>query len=184
MSAVEPQELPVEISGSEVILKKLELDLAAVMFHCVDQDRKRLEYFLPWVPNIQKVEDEEAFIKLTFEKWEKREGFTYAIFEKASNEYAGNISVFNLRWEHAECEMGYWISSRFEGKGLMRDAVQTLEQMLFETGFHRLVIRCSPKNERSSNLARRLGYHLDGTMRHDLLVDGEFRDTLIFSKLS
>lgn len=184
MSAVEPQALPLELSGEKALLKKPGPELAEEMYRCVDGDRKRLQQFLPWVANIRSVDDEKSFIHSTIEQWEKRERFCFAIYDKASNTYAGNISVFNLRWKHAECEIGYWISAKFEGKGLMRDAVRTLEKSLFETGFHRIVIRCNAKNERSSSLARSLGYHHDGTMRHDVLVDGEFRDTMIFSKLS
>jgi len=183
MSAVEPQEFPTEVSGKRVLLKKPDLNLAESMFLCVDQDRERLLTFLPWVADIHSVEDEQEFIKLTFEQWKNRASFAFALFDQASGNYAGNISVFNLRWKHAECEIGYWISSAFEGKGLMRDAVYTLEQVLFDAGFHRLVIRCNTDNTRSSNLAKSLGYHLDGVMRHDVLVDGEFRDTMIFSKL-
>lgn len=181
---LEPFELPLKILGKRIVLKKLELSLAPIMFEYVDKNRERLGRFLLWVSGIKSVKDEEEFIQFTHTNWNNHTGFCYGIFDIQSKKYIGNISAFDIRWKHAACEMGYWILGQFEGMGLMQDAVLTLEAKLFELGFHRLVIRCDPNNERSEKLARRMGYSLDGIMRHDILANGSYRDTMVFSKLS
>lgn len=176
-------EPPEKISGDQVVLKKLELKMAPIMFKYVDQDRERLEEFLPWVSEVRSVADEEDFIRYTLEQWKDRESFCYGIFDSNEENYLGNISVFDVRWKHFSCEIGYWIYSKFEGKGLMYKAVRALESRLFALGFHRLVIRCNPDNKRSVQLAKKLVYQLDGVMREDVFTAEGYRDTMVFSKL-
>jgi RimJ/RimL family protein N-acetyltransferase len=98
MKPLAPFDFPSEISGERIVLRKPELSLAAQMFRYVDRDRKRLGRFLPWVPGIISVKDEEAFIRLTHEDWKKKIGFGYGIFERTNGTYMGNIGVFDLHF--------------------------------------------------------------------------------------
>lgn len=121
--ALKPFKLPSQISGKQVVLKKLELSLTPTMFEYVDKNRERLGQFLPWVPEIQSVKDEEKFIERSYQNWDNHIKFCYGIFDIKSEHYLGNITAFDIRWKDASCEMGYWIFDQFEGMGLMRDAV-------------------------------------------------------------
>lgn len=153
------------------------------MFLCVDQDRERLRKFLPWVDGTRTLEDEKAYIQMTLEKWESGQLFDYSIYLKADGAYLGNVGIHSIFWEHDRCEIGYWILGRFEGQGYMSEAVRALEATCFETGFHRVEIRCSSKNVRSASIPERLGYRHEGTLREDSLEKGVRRDTLVFAKL-
>jgi ribosomal-protein-serine acetyltransferase len=49
---------------------------------------------------------------------------------------------------------------------------------------NRVEIRCDAQNIRSSAVAKRCGFLLEGILRHDSVdVNGELRSTMIFSKL-
>jgi len=171
-----------KIEGKKVILKKHNLSLATNMFSYVDQDRERLEKFLPWVFMTNSVKDEEDYILSTHKKWDEMSLFDYGLFRKEDDLYMGNLGVHTINWESNSCELGYWILGEFEGNGYMSDAVLTLEQYLFQQGFNRIQIRCSSINERSSNIPKRNQYQLDGVLREDAVELGEYRDTKIFSK--
>jgi hypothetical protein len=154
------------------------------MFSSVDSDRERLKTFLPWVEFTRSVKDSVRYIKSTERDWKSRDMFDFGLFEKSSGVYMGNFGVHTLQWFHRVCELGYWIHGRFEGKGYVSEAVRLIEKPLFDLGFHRIEIRCDSRNQRSANIPRRCGYQLDARLREDRYVDGQFYDSLVFSKLS
>lgn len=181
---MEKTQLKPLLEGDRILIRKHDLSLASTMYEYVDKDRERLDRFLPWVEFIKSAYDEESYIKLTHQRWEEGTHFDFGIFEKEKNEYMGNIGVHSIRWSDSRAELGYWILGEFEGKGYMSEAVLLLEKHLFEIGFHRVQIRCSDLNARSSEVPKRCGYHFEGTARHDAFEKGKFRNTMTFSKLS
>ncbi len=112
------------------------------------------------------------------------EGSDFGIYRNSDDEYMGNVSSFKYNWIHKHFEIGYWILGKFEGQGYMSEAVLALEEHLFDIGFHRSVIRCDTKNVRSSSIPKRLNYSLEGVQREIMIVNDEFRNLEVYSKLS
>lgn len=48
----------------------------------------------------------------------------------------------------------------------------------------RVEIRCDPENARSAAIPERLGYTLDGVLRHNRIERGTPRDTMVWSMLA
>ncbi len=180
---MEHRKFPEVINTERLILKRHAEDLSQTMFDYVDQDRERLRRFLPWVDHTKTVDDELDFIRMTRAKWDKHELFDFGIHRKSDNLYLGNLGVHTISWEHQRCELGYWILGQFEGQGYMSESVQALHNAAFEVGFHRVEIRCSSSNLKSASVPERLGYHLDGVLRQQAIEQGQYRDTMVFSKL-
>lgn len=176
--------LPERLEGPRIFLQGHPLSLAEAMFRAVDADRERLRAFLPWVDMTLTVEDEVRYILTTQEGWELGSQFDYGMYERATGSYLGNAAIHTIRWEHACCEVGYWILGAFEGRGYVAEAVALLEAACFQRGFHRIEIRCNAHNARSAAVPRRLGYELDGTLRQNAIEHGQYRDTLVFGKLN
>lgn len=169
------------LQNDKILLKKHELTNAQLMFACVDKDRHRLGKFLPWVEYNNSVEDQENYLKHTHETWKNKTMFDYGIY-LASGEYLGNIGVHSLRWDHDACEIGYWISSQFEGKGYISSALQVLEAYLFREGFNRIQIKCSNLNAKSFAVPERNHYCYEGLSRQDTIEQGAYRDTKTYAK--
>lgn len=163
-------------------LKKHTPDRAYLMYEEVDQDRERLRRFLPWVDHLTSVEDELWYINETISEWEEGNLFDYGMYT-TEGEYIGNIGVHTIQWKWNCCELGYWIVHRAEGQGYISTAVQMLEEVLFETGFHRIEIRCDPNNAKSAAVPQRCGYTFEGVLRQSLVFKGQYRDTAVYSKL-
>lgn len=180
---MEKKFFPEILSGERVILKKHEMDLAKTMFSLIDQDRKRLREFLPWVDPTTTVDDTVNYIKNTHEQWSFSGSFDYGIFRKSDNQFMGNIGVHTINWGHECCEVGYWIIKDFEGNGYITEAVKLLESAALVLGFHRVEIRCSSNNTKSAHVPVRGGYQLDGRLRENRVEHGHYADTLIFAKL-
>lgn len=179
---MDKKSLPEIIYGKKISLKSHNEDLADTMFKVIDQDRKRLKIFLPWVDATQSSQDSLAYIKMTKQWRAECTMFDYGIFELNSNQFIGSCGVHNINWENSRAELGYWLVEKFEGLGLMSETVQLLEDVLFQAGFTCVEIRCSSKNERSSRLPKRNGYILEKTIEKDFIENGDYRDTLVFCK--
>ncbi len=183
MKALSQKAPPLKIESSRLFLKKHNPKQAQLMFEYVNEDRKRLEKFLPWTPSIRSAKDELAFIVAMDIAWKNRKNFDYSIFRKEDGVYLGNIGVHSINWKNHWCEIGYWILGRFEGQGYMSEAVRALESELFRLGFNRVQIKCSTLNSRSANVPKACAYTHEGTLRQDGIDGGKFRDTHVFSKL-
>lgn len=178
---MQPIPLAEQLTGPRIILKRHAVDRASAMFSAIDRDRERLRRFLPWVDGTRSESDSVQYIHSTIEKWNELSGFDYGIF--LGDTYLGNVGVHTVSWKNDRCELGYWILGEHERKGYASEAVAILERELFGLGFHRIEIRCSHLNSRSAEVPKRLGYHLDGTLRDDGVENGKRRSTLVYSKL-
>ena len=181
---MEKKPLPERLESEHLLLRQHDPSFAALMFQYVDEDRERLRRFLPWVDATKGVADILDYIQRT--QVGRAEGtlFDYGMFAPASGLYLGNAGVHALEWNHACCELGYWIRGEYEGQGHVTEAVRLLERACFHLGFHRVEIRCSSRNERSAAIPKRLGYSLEGTLRENAPELGRYRDTLVFGKLN
>jgi uncharacterized cupin superfamily protein len=71
------------------------------------------------------------------------------------------------------------------GNGYVSEAIAGLANHLFDFGFIRLEIRCSPENERSARVPIRLGFQFEGQLKaNKKLPSGQFHDSLIFARVS
>lgn len=83
------------------------------------------------------------------------------------------------------CEIGCWLEPAATGRGLITKAVRVLIDWAFVTrGMHRVEWHCRPDNMASSNVARRLGMTLDGTMRASYPWKGVRHDSEIWAILA
>lgn len=174
--------LPEVIRADRILLKKHKVDMAETMFACVEQDRARLQRFLPWTEFTKTVEDERHYIESTIERWERYELFDYGIFKLENEEFMGNVGVHTINWLNSCCELGYWIAGEFEGQGYMSEAVAALTNASHEF-FNRVEIRCDPANRRSAAVPENLGFHFEGHLKKNVYMDGEYRDSLVYSHL-
>ena len=174
---------PEKISGPHVTMRKNQISQAAEIFACVEEDRERLAKFLPWVPSTTQVKDEMDFIQLTHDLRQQHKMYDYGLFLNEGT-YIGNIGVHNINWLCDRCELGYWILGRYEGKGLMREAVTMLTHQAFQLGFNRVEILCAPENQRSATIPKSLGFAYEGRLaQHMKDAQGNYRDSLVFARI-
>lgn len=174
---------PAEIISERIHLTKLDEYLAPQMFNYICEDRERLSRFLPWPQFIKTVEDEIEFIRKSADAWEKHESANFGIFRNEDKEYMGNIGIFNLDLTNENCEIGYWILGKFEGKRYIRDSVRILEREIFAIGFNRIVIMCDDGNNRSKMIPKSLGYSFEGVLREYKKENDKYVNREVYSKL-
>ena len=115
----------------------------------------------------------------------ERVGYTYFLFGEDSGELLGGLSLSNIRMGAARtCSLGYWMSKRHAGHGIMRRAVRLVLPEIFLTmDLERIEAGCIPGNMRSVRLLESLGFKREGLMRGFLEIDGRRQDHILFAML-
>jgi hypothetical protein len=176
-----PSELLV---GELCELRRATVDLAGAMHATIAADRERLARAQATFETMKSVDDVREHLTRLAARWDARETFAYGVHDRALGHHVGNVGVHTIAWEHASCELGYWIGARHEGRGLISEAIRLLDRELFAMGFHRIEIRCNATNARSVAVPRRNGYLLEGVLRDERLERGVFHDVMVFAKLA
>jgi ribosomal-protein-alanine N-acetyltransferase len=93
----------------------------------------------------------------------------------------GTVSFTNIRRGPLQAaELGYGLDFRYEGKGLMTEALRAACTHAFEAlGLHRIQASHLPENLRSAAVLRRLGFVVEGYARDYLLINGHWRDHVL-----
>ena len=179
-------EFPMTLETSRVKLKVVEptLDNAEMMYKAIEDNRAHLVEWLSWADIEQYSGPKNALDFLTIKQEDRKNGLAFLFGIFFDDKYVGAVDVFNVSYKNKSCDVGYWLVENVTGKGIMQEVLKAVEKVAFELGIHRIQITCNSKNIHSANVARRLGYHLDGKLRENrILKDGSFRTTCVFSKL-
>jgi ribosomal-protein-alanine N-acetyltransferase len=101
-------------------------------------------------------------------------------------ELIGRCSFTNLvRGPFQACHLGFSIARRFEGKGLMREALIAATNFMFEReGLHRIMANFRPENIRSERLLTSIGFRREGFARSYLQINGRWADHVLTSMIN
>ena len=93
----------------------------------------------------------------------------------------GTCNYTNIvRGPFLACHLGYQIARRYEGQGLMAEALRATNAFAFrELRLHRIMANYRPENERSGRLLDRLGFQREGIAKDYLFIDGAWRDHVL-----
>ena len=166
--------------GDGVEVRVLEPGDAEEIFALVDADRERLRQWMPWVDGTTSAADSRTYIETTRVSRTDLDGLGIYV----DGVYAGGVG---LRVEplNRHAEIGYWIGSAWEGRGLVTRACRALIRHAFdELNVHSVEIRVAPHNVRSRAIPERLGFTQEGVQREAGRTDGQgFVDLIIYGLL-
>lgn len=99
----------------------------------------------------------------------------------ASAPVVGTVSFTHIRRGPLQaCELGYGLDFRYQGKGLMTEALRAACAYAFNVlKLHRIEANHLPENLRSAAVLRRLGFVVEGYARDYLLINGQWRDHIL-----
>ncbi|TXN28293.1 GNAT family N-acetyltransferase [Lacisediminihabitans profunda] len=148
-------------------------DAAAVFEYCQDADLQR---FVP-VPTPYLLSDADKYVTdYVGAAAESATDILWAI--RVDGVFAG---VIELRLEPVHsATVGFWLGTPWRGQGIMSEALQTVSEYGFEPdglGLERLHWESVVDNIGSAIVARRAGFHFEGTMRASLVHRGERLDS-------
>lgn len=158
-------------------LRPLRADDAPCVFEAIDTQRAHLGRWLPFVASTHRVEQtREVVAKMLSDT--ANPVFTL----RKGDSFAGLIGFKAADTATRTVEIGYWLRSEYQGKGLMTAAVRALCDMAFgQLGMEAVEIKCATGNLRSNAIPQRLCFRLDRVeVRGEQLSDGQYIDLNVY----
>ncbi|MDF7626770.1 GNAT family protein [Lactobacillaceae bacterium L1_55_11] len=149
--------------------------MGPAVFAVIDQDREHLGKFLPWAKRTKAPQVSIDHIAKVVGASPAGLDLLYVIYQGPAP--IGMIEIQSLDLNNHRAEIGYWLSSSHEHRGIMTTAVKALCHYAFDTmGLHQMRIFAEVENLPSNNVIKRSGFTFLATHPDYLYRDGAYRD--------
>jgi len=168
---------------ASVTIRPLRADDAPVMARLYRENREFLRPFEP-------VRDETFFTERgQRELWDANEGrrvlgLDHLFVIEADGEPVGRVNLNNvIRGVFGSCNLGYFVSERWNGRGIARRAIGLAVHRGFtEHDLHRVEAGTLLDNLRSQRVLLHNQFRLFGIARRYLRIDGRWQDHALFQR--
>lgn len=149
--------------------------------HAYGSDPEVVRY-LPWGPNSHAATREFLKRAQSYAEVDSQVVFEYAVIRKDTGELIGGMG---LHLDGPNAMLGYCFAKPAWGKGFATEAARLVVGHGFDNlEVHRTWAGCDPENSGSIRVLEKLGMTLEGHLRQDCQIRGEWRDTLVFAVLA
>ena len=160
--------------GDGAVVRTYTLDDAQALFDLIDANRDHLRPWMIWEETTKSVDDTRTFIQSCLDAPVDIEG--NGIFVDGA--LAGGIGM-EIDTLSNSGEIGYWIATPYEGRGIITRACERFFDMVFdELGLHRIELQAASGNARSRAVAARLGMREEGVWRDGIRVSDGYLDSV------
>ena len=138
-------------------------------------------FYFPAKP--KSIKEEKEFLRLNAGKRKNKTEFNFSIMIDGTK-HVGGIGIRVDQFRPYIGEIGYFVDEKFWGKGVATQALTELEAFISSNlSLHRIEIRAAKANKASQKVAIKCGYRKEGILKHMLLVNNQWHDCYIYSKL-
>lgn len=109
----------------------------------------------------------------------------WAVADKTTDRCLGLVNYHDGHIRNKRVAIGYIVDPTHRRQGIATEAVSAMIDFCFhDLGLHRLQALIHPDNAPSLKLIERLGFRCEGLLRENLCVSEEWRDDLLYARLS
>lgn len=145
---------------------------------------KRMLQFLDRDP-AKSVDEAIQWIRLINEAIDNDQYIAWAIALKNETKLIGTITFWNIKKEHFRAEIGYALHGRYQGEGLMQEAITAVLDYGFKImKLHSVEANVNPANESSIKLLERNNFIREAYHKENYYYNGQFLDSAIYSLLT
>lgn len=172
-------ENPPKIVCERIYLRKLDIHDAEDMYsYSCDPDVTK---YLTWEPH-RNLKTTVSYLKSVKRAYSEHMFYDWAIVLRANGKMVGTCGITSFDFKHDVVEVGYVLNPRYEGYGIMTEALSAVISFCFDTlGAVRAEGRFIPKNLKSRRVLERCGMTYEGIKKDALLCKGELVDLGICS---
>ena len=166
------------------VLKPVDFELL------VKYENDNRNHLSPWEPTRIKeyfsFEETKKRVELNFENFQLGSSISLVAFDKSKSEILCLCTFSNIvHGAFQACNLGYSISEKKQGTGLMFEMLQASIQYVFtEYNLHRVMANYIPSNIRSGKLLDKLGFQKEGLAKSYLKIAGSWQDHVLTSKIN
>ena len=149
---------------------------ARELFVTVDENREYLREWLPWLDDVNSVDDELAMIR----RIRDDKNFNWIYLIRKYGELVGVVSLNWVDWDNRSFGLGYWVSESSSGRGIItKSCRRVIEHCFVDLKLHRSVIEVAVDNHPSRAVAERLGLRLEGVSKDREWLYDRFTDSCL-----
>lgn len=175
-----------EIPLKNYIIRPLNTNNYEAVFQLIDENRSRLEnYFAGTTQDTKTKEETEKFCQSVEKRRLNKEYFPFVIIDPKTSRYIGWIDVKNIDWKIPKAELGYFLDKSYTGKGIISEGLPlVIKHINQEFHFKKLLLRIGSDNPKSTQIALRNNFQLEGTIRRDYkTTSGKIVDLQYYGKI-
>ena len=155
---------------------------ATRLFNLIGSNRQHLSEFLPWVPNMQTVENTRQYLENCELLQEEKKEVSFIIL--LNDDPVGRIGLHHLNLENKTGAIGYWLDKNAQGKGIItKCCIALIDYGFSEMNLNRIEIKAATKNFKSQAIPVKLNFRKEGVLKQAEFVSNEFIDLFLYSML-
>lgn len=167
-------------------IKLLQPHEGEAFYNLIEDNRERLEdFFAGTVSNCKTLDDTISYCKKIQTRIQAKSYFPYMITDINTNAFVGLVDVKNIDWNVPKAELGSFIDSNYEGRGIVSKASHIMvDHIVNEYKFIKLLCRANARNKGSIAVILKNGFELEGTIRKDYrTTKGEIVDLNYYGRV-
>lgn len=166
--------------GSGAELRTLEPWQAKEFLALIDRVREYLRPIISLPDRVKDLDDARKVLQRYADMQASDTGRIYGIW--LDDTLRGGVMFRHFDAAGGTCEIGVWLAPEAQGRGLMTAAVRKMiDWAIGVRGISRVEWLATTDNERSIAVAKRVGMSYEGIKRSDYLLNGERRDSAVYS---
>ena len=171
------------IETERLILRRFEYsDIDSMLRNWIADEQTQWDYGEPSYETPEAVR--ELFDKKYVVSYSRDDYYRWAVIEKKSKEYIGQIAYFSVDTENQHGEIEYVIGSSFQGKGYATEMTKAVIAFGFDKiNFNRIEIDCRTENEASRRVIEKCGLTYEGVFRDFFWRKDHFEGRRVYSVL-
>lgn len=174
-------EREVLVVDDELILKSIDTSETEAFFTLMDDNRKYLRQWLPWLDDTKSEQDAKRFIESAMAQRSDGLGVHYSIYYQGS--IVGIVGQ-TFKTSSQMSTIGYWLVESGQHKGIMTRCVDFLVKRDFqELNINRVEIRVATNNIRSRAIPERLDFKEEGRLRSVEWLYDHYVDHIVYGRL-
>ncbi|MBS1568016.1 MAG: GNAT family N-acetyltransferase [Bacteroidetes bacterium] len=178
-----PFEKEIVLEDAVALLRPARAEDATALLDVAIRDKDLLQYS---PKPIHTPELLRAYMDRAVAMRKRHERYTFTVFDKRRNAFAGSTSFLNISDPDDRLEIGAtWYGKEFQRTGLNRHCKYLLMDFAFgELGAERVEFRTDERNQASRRAIEGIGGRFEGMLRHHMLMhDGFRRNTVCYGML-
>lgn len=165
--------------GPDLQLAIVEPSFATRYLDIANEERAYLCKWLRWATHAHNEAFFVEFIRKSLQGYAEGKSMTCALVYQ--QKIVGNVSFNNIDQELKKVEVGYWLSQKYQGMGIMTKAVSFLIEYAFsELNMDKVEIYAAAENIASRRVCERLNMNLEGIISNYENINGDIIDHAVY----
>ena len=125
------------------------------------------------------------YIHLMISRFKYRDAVSFVVTLKENDHYIGHVNLVQFDRVFKFVEIAYIIDPEYWGKGFATEALgRAVEFLQKDVKIHKIRASVFAKNLASKRVLEKLGFTLEGYLRDNVIIDGEFVDEYLMALIS